>query len=46
MQKDNPLLKQKEELKDTIQNAIPEELGRVLEMFQKMNIGKTDQAKR
>jgi len=45
LQKENPLLKQKEELQDTIQKATPEELGQVLEMFQKLNIGKTDQVK-
>mgnify|MGYP006929369514 CR=1 FL=1 len=35
LQKDNPLLTQKEEIQTAIQNATPEELGKVLEMFQK-----------
>lgn len=45
MQKDNPILKQKEDMKTSIQNASPEELGKVLEMFQTLNIGKTNQVK-
>ncbi|WP_179365099.1 site-specific integrase [Nitrosarchaeum sp. AC2] len=46
LQKENPVLKQKEALKDTIQNATPEELGQVLEVFQRLNIGKTNQFKK
>lgn len=45
LQKENPILKLKEEMQDTIQKATPEELGQMLEMFQKLNIGKTDQVK-
>ncbi|MGI0056678.1 MAG: hypothetical protein ACREAK_04810 [Nitrosarchaeum sp.] len=36
----DPILKQKEELSDTIQNATSDELGKMLEMIQIMNIGK------
>ena len=43
---EDPMLKQKEEMKDTIQQATPEELGKVLEMFQILNIGKTNQVKK
>ena len=46
LQKENPLHKQKEELQETIQNATPEELDMVLEMFQKLSIGKTNQVKK
>lgn len=42
---EDPILRQKEQMKETIQNATPEDLGQVLEVFQKMNIGKTMQAK-
>jgi len=41
----DPILKQKEELSDTIQKATPEELGKMLEMFQTMNIGKISQVR-
>jgi hypothetical protein len=41
----DPILKQKEELSDTIQKATPQELGKMLEMFQTMNIGKIDQVR-
>ncbi|KAF6247097.1 site-specific integrase [Nitrosopumilus sp. b3] len=43
--KEDPILQQKEEAQDAIQNATPEELGKVLEMLQTLNIGKTSQAK-
>jgi hypothetical protein len=45
MTHEDPILKQKEEMQDTIQKATPEELGKMLEMFQSMNIGKIDQVK-
>ncbi|MCI4432561.1 MAG: hypothetical protein JHC41_02995, partial [Nitrosopumilus sp.] len=45
MTHEDPILKQKEEMHDTIQKATPEELGKMLEMFQSMNIGKIDQVK-
>jgi len=41
---EDPTLKQKEELSETIQKATPEELGKMLEMIQNMNIGKISQA--
>jgi len=41
----DPTLKQKEELSDTIQKATPEELGKMLEMIQIMNIGKMHQVR-
>jgi hypothetical protein len=41
----DPILKQKEELSETIHKATPEELGKMLEMFQTMNIGKINQAR-
>lgn len=44
--KEDPILQQKEQMRDAIQKATPEELGQVLEMFEKLNIGKTDQVKR
>ncbi|AJM92174.1 hypothetical protein NPIRD3C_0962 [Nitrosopumilus piranensis] len=34
------------ERQTAIQNATPEEFGQVLEVFEKLNIGKTDQAKK
>ena len=42
---EDPMLKQKEEIQSTIQHATPEELGKVLEMFQNLNIGKTSQVR-
>ncbi|NIQ07583.1 MAG: hypothetical protein GWO20_18265 [Candidatus Korarchaeota archaeon] len=44
--REDPIQKQKEQMQETIQNATPDELGQVLEMFQKLNIGKTGQAKK
>ncbi len=43
--KEDPILKQKEEMRDTIQKATPEELGKMLEMFHTLNIGKINQVK-
>ncbi len=43
---EDPMLKQKEVIQDTIQNATPEELGKVLEMIQTLDIGKTSQVKK
>ena len=43
---EDPMLQQKEQMQETIRNATPEELGQVLEMFQKMNIGKTGPLKK
>ena len=45
MTHEDPILKQKEEMHDTIQKATPEELGKMLEMFQTMSIGKIGQVK-
>ena len=42
---EDPTLKQKEELSYTIQKATPQELGKMLEMFQTMNIGKINQVR-
>ena len=44
--KEDPILKQKEQIQNVIQNATPEELGQVLEVFQSLNIGKTNQVKK
>ncbi|MCH7648566.1 MAG: hypothetical protein IIA83_08170 [Thaumarchaeota archaeon] len=44
--KEDPILKQKEQMQNAIQNATPEELGQVLEVFQSLNIGKTNQVKK
>ena len=46
MQQD-PILEQKQELHNTIQNATPQQLGQILEMFSTMDIGKiiTSQAR-
>ncbi len=46
MSKEDPILDQKQELQNTIQNATPDELGSMLEMIQVLNIGKTGQARR
>ena len=43
--KTDPILGQKTDMHNTIQNATLEELGLMLEMVQKMNIGKTGQAR-
>jgi hypothetical protein len=43
--KEDPILKQKEEMRDTIQKATPEELGKMLEMFHTLNIGKINQVR-
>lgn len=43
--KEDPILKQKEEMRDTIQKATPEELGKMLEVFHTLNIGKINQVK-
>lgn len=42
---EDPILKQKEMAQEIIQHATPEQLGKVLEMFQTLNIGKTIQVK-
>ena len=36
---EDPILEQKEVMQQTIHDATPEELGSMLEMFQRMNIG-------
>jgi len=41
----DPIIQQKEELNDTIQKATPEQLGKMLEMVQTMNIGKINQVR-
>lgn len=42
----NPILEQKQDMHETIQNATPDELGQMLEMCQKLNIGNISQASR
>ena len=43
---EDPMLKQKGDIQDTLQHATTEELGQVLEMIQTLNIGKTNQVKK
>ncbi len=43
---EDPMLKQKGEIQDTLQHATSEELGQVLEMIQTLDIGKTSQVKK
>lgn len=40
----DPALEQKQDMQNMIEDATPEQLGLMLEVFQKMNIGKTGQA--
>ena len=42
--KEDPIIKQKDQMQNAIQQATPEQLGTVLEMFQKLGIGKMCQA--
>ena len=42
---EDPTLKQKQDIQDSIAKATPQELGQMLEMIHQMNIGKMAQAK-
>lgn len=43
---EDPAIKQREDLQETVQNASPEELGLMLKVLQDLRIGKTDQARK